>query len=230
MARPGYDREVPTRLRVALRHAAGQLETVRDKAGTSLVAVLCASAFAPLLTTAGVSSPVALACVGIAGNVGAEVLAGLAGQAIAAVRGEDGEGEEATDLRAVRDELAVRLETALSRDDDLGAALRDATAQLLRETHVTASIAAYLAEAEVCHSAHLSAELVTLGERFDEFAFIHEEVRAAVNGLQSCLTDSRIRQRAATEQLHEQNLLLTEIRDCIRLLRSETGSSPSAAE
>lgn len=97
---------------------------MRGTAGTSLVVLLCASAFAPLLTTAGVSNPAALAWMGIAGNVGAEALGTVAKQAIDAVRGDCGDTGAEADLRAVTDELASRLEAVLSRDCDLRAALR----------------------------------------------------------------------------------------------------------
>ncbi|HWG26402.1 hypothetical protein [Actinospica sp.] len=179
---------------------------MRDTAGTSLVALLCASAFAPLLTTAGVSGPAALAWMGIAGNVGAEALAGMARQAVDSVRG-NGEDEEEIDLQAVIDEFALNLETALSRDDGLGAALRDVTSQLLREMKATNSIVAHLAESEALHSARLSRELAVLGQRFSEFALVQEQAHGAC---------------AATEQLREQNLILAEIRDCIRVLSSDS--------
>jgi hypothetical protein len=212
----------------ALRRAANQLGRMRDTAGTSLVALLCASAFAPLLTAGDMSGPAALAWMSIAGNVGAEALASVTMQAIDAVRGADGED---AGVQAVTDELAARLEAALNRDDDLGSVLRSATSQLLREVQATTSIVECLAESGADQYAYLSHELAALGLRFSEFSFLYEEIHGDLTRVESFLTDHRIgRCCPTTEQLREQNLLLTEIRDYIRVLNPQIGAEPPVPE
>jgi hypothetical protein len=130
------DRELPAKVRATMRRAADQWAKMRAAAGGSLVALLCAGAFAPLLTSSDASGTVALAWMGIAGNVGAEALAGMAMQAIDMVRGDGVDGAE--DGEGAEDEVGA--EGGAGDGVDLGEVLREAAGHLREQNVILAEI------------------------------------------------------------------------------------------
>ena len=160
---------------------------VRRVGGTSLVAMLCASALAPLAAAGLAVGPVTLAAVGVVGAVGAGKLTEVVDSALEALRGGAGEGDE----QAVEKELVEHLERALSGSDASSAAVREAAAELLRGLDVVHGLVAE--------------GLAGLSVQFTEFAFVAQDIRAGVLAIETSMRE----QSAVSEQAREELYRLT---------------------
>ncbi len=215
------DREIRERMRAAVRRAVGRIGGVRHASGMSLVALLAAGALAPVVGAGVALGPVALAAMGVAGSVGAEILADVVNRALGAFSGDD-RTEPPTEEEIVR-ELAIRLEAALDGADASGAALRETVSTLLRELGATQVVLEQLAGSSERTRMAIAEGLAGLGDRFDEFAFLGEDIRRATWTIDASLREHRAEFRAESERLREQSRVLAQIRD---QLRGESREAP----
>jgi WD40 repeat protein len=183
--------EVRAQMREAVHRAAARMGGPRQATGISLVALLCASALAPVVAAGMAVGPVLLAGMGLAGSVGAGALTDVVEGALEALRGRGEEREE----EEVEQELAARLEAALSSADASGAALREAVAGLLREL---GAVQGAVAEG-----------LAGLGVQFAEFAFVADDIRRTVFTIDESMRVQRAEFRAVSQRSREEVLRLT---------------------
>ncbi|MBR7826387.1 WD40 repeat domain-containing protein [Actinospica sp. MGRD01-02] len=203
--------QAPARARSAMRRALARAGGLRNAAGISLVAMLCAGALAPFATAVVALGPLALAGLGLAGNIGAEALADVLLKSIDTLR--DGSAEDDPSEEALTGELASRLEEALSRADASGAALREATAQLLRESEAGRVVVEQIAAAEEGVRLTVAHGLTEVGRQFSEFAFLGSDIRDATLRIEASLREHRAEYRVESERMREQSLVLAQIRE-----------------
>jgi hypothetical protein len=124
----GDESDLRERMRLGITGAVRRLGGARRVSGTSLVALMCASALAPVVAAGVVVGPVLLAGVGVVGAVGAGVLTDVVTGVVDRLRGDGKEISQAS----VEKELALKLEEALVGQRGSASALREAVAALLR--------------------------------------------------------------------------------------------------
>jgi hypothetical protein len=132
----GDESDLRERMRLGMADAIRQLGGPRRVTGTSLVALLCASALAPVVAAGVMVGPVLLAGVGVVGAVGAGVLTEVVTGAVDRLRRDGKEISQAS----VEDELARNLKEALESNADSASALRGAVAALLRGVDAIAAV------------------------------------------------------------------------------------------
>jgi hypothetical protein len=106
----GDESDLRARMRLGMTGAVRRLGGAKRVTGTSLVALLCASALAPVVAAGVVFGPILLAGVGVVGAVGAGVLTDVVTGAVDRLRGDGKEVSQAS----LEGELALKLEEALS--------------------------------------------------------------------------------------------------------------------
>lgn len=211
------------RMRRALGQAVVRFGGVRNISGISLVALLCASAFAPLA-----ASWSAGALASVVGNAGAEVLAGVVTQALDALRGRN-RGRPATGEEIER-AVARGLEAALAEVGEHGTAVREATCELLRELGATRAVveqASEVGEQTRADVVSCLTRLARLSAQFDEFAPLSEEIYQATWRIEEMVREHLVEARAADERLREHGMMLAQIRDLLE--RGERATSIAAS-
>ena len=118
----GDESDLRERMRLGITSAYERLGGARRMSGTSLVALLCASALAPVVAAGVVVGPVVLAGVGVVGAVGAGVLTDVVTGVVDHLRGDGKELSQAS----VEKELALKLDEALVSQRDSASELREA--------------------------------------------------------------------------------------------------------
>jgi WD40 repeat protein len=209
---PGAGPEFRERMREAVRRAAARVGGRRRASGVSLMAVLCASALAPVVAAGMALGPVALAAAGVAGNVGAGVLAELVNGVVDSLRRD----EELPSEESVEHALAERLEAALSCADASGAALRETTADLLRSLGAVQVVVEHLASTDQQALIAVTEDLADLGDRFTEFGFVTGDILRAVQHVDASLREQRAEYRVLSEHSREQSLKLSLVLDELR--------------
>lgn len=199
-------------MREAVRRTAARVGGGRRASGVSLVALLCASALAPVVAAGMALGPVALAAAGVAGNVGAGVLAELVNGVVDSLRRD----EELPSEESVEHALAERLEAALSCADASGAALRETTADLLRSLDAVQAVVEHLASTDQQALTAVTEDLADLGDRFTEFGFVTGDILRAVQHVDVSLREQRAEYRVLSEQSREHSLKLSLVLDELR--------------
>lgn len=215
---PGTGPEFRERMREAVRRAAARVGVGRRASGVSLMAVLCASALAPVVAAGMALGPVALAAAGVAGNVGAGVLAELVNGVVDSLRRD----EELPSEESVEHALAERLEAALSCADASGAALRETTADLLRSLGAVQVVVEHLASTDQQALIAVTEDLADLGDRFTEFGFVTGDILRAVQHVDVSLREQRAEYRVLSEHSREQSLKLSLVLDELRRPRDSS--------
>src|SRR5215469_8691883 len=132
----GDESDLRQRMRRGMAGAVRRLGGAQRVSGTSLVALLCASALAPVVAAGVVVGPVLLAGVGVVGAVGAGALTEVVTGVVDRMRGN---GEDISQASAEK-ELTLKLEEALVNNADSASALREAVAALLRGVDAIAAV------------------------------------------------------------------------------------------
>ena len=212
MVTVGDEADLRERMRLGMITAIRRLGTVRQVSGTSLVALLCASALAPVVAAGVVVGPVLLAGVGVVGAVGAGVLTEIVTDAIDRLRRD---GTELTQA-SVEKELILKLEEELGARGNSAAKLREAVAALIRG--IDAIAAMNEAGAVRDHSLMLAmAEGFTeLDERFSEFTPVVEDMRQVLWDLQEAARQQDAHRRVELARAREDSLMLLQMRDLLQ--------------
>jgi len=220
--------EQSARMRAGIRR--GVLSRVggglRRVSPPALLAVLCASAFGPVVAAAVGAGSVVVAGIVVFGSVGAQMLSDVIASQIDRWRAGGGKPTQAEFERA----LAERIERHLSEGGPDAGVLRADIAAVLR--HVDAAGAAL--EAAV-HSGDeglqrlLTTELAELSGRFGEFGFVLEQVRRSAGEIQEILRQQNAESRADRDRAREQGVQLRLIRELLTVISSSGGVGPPPA-
>ena len=208
----GDESDLCARMRLGMTGAVRRLGGARRVTGTSLVALLCASALAPVVVAAGVVvGPVLLAGVGVVGAVGAGVLTDVVTGAVDRLRSNGKEVSQAS----VEGELALRLEEALASQGNSASALREAVAALLQGVDAVAAVRE-ATEAGDQNLVLLVAEgFAGLDERFNEFTPVIEDIRRALWDLQESARQQQAVTRIEQERGRQDSLMLLQVRQTL---------------
>jgi hypothetical protein len=183
----------------------------RRISGTSLIALMCAAALAPVVAAGVAVGPVVLAGMGVAGAVGGNILTDVVKEAVERLRGNG----EAVSPASVEAELAKRLDEALSAQGESASALREAVAAVLRSADaVSAAVEAAAAREESL--LHAVVEGFTgLGGQFSEFTFVVDDVRRAVWKIEGSLRQQQAVWRVEQERVRQHDLTLLRVLEAV---------------
>ena len=204
------------RMRVALRDAVTRGGGVRRVSGVSLMAVLCASAVAPVVLVGQEVGPVLAAWLATAGSVGSNLLADV----ITNVAGR----REATDglsASGVEQAVAVALEARMAAPSGQAAVLRGEVAGLLRERGAQQVLVEALAEGDGDVREVLAEAMVLLLGQFEEFTGLFGSVREGVGELLVAALGQQIENEAQEQHRREVRGALERI---LRLLQDGSAS------
>jgi hypothetical protein len=184
------------------------------------VALLCASALAPVVAAGVVVGPVLLAGVGVVGAVGAGALTDVITGVVDRLRRDGKEVSQAS----VENELALELEEALASQGDSASALREAVAALLRGVDAIAAVKEASAARDQNLMLAVAEGFAGLDERFSEFTPVIEDVRRALWDLQESARQQEADRRVERERAREDSLTLLQVREMLQ----HWGTSASA--
>ena len=218
--------EVETHRRMlrALREALKRAGGVRRVSGLTVVAVLCASAIAPVALVAPAIGPALAAWLTTVGAVGSNVL----GDVIMDVVGER-PANAAVDAQAVELALADELEARMAGSGPQAAELREAVADLLHRLEAQQALSEALAGGNSDAQTAL-ASMAELAEQFTEFASVGEEIRQTVWDIRDSLLKQGAQLRVQSEQSREQSLILSQVLETLRPAGREAGDDGSGGE
>jgi WD40 repeat protein len=190
-----------------------------------LIAVLCASAFGPLLVAGpGLAGAVA-AGIGVLGSVGAGVLTEVVVKVVARFDGHP----SAVSQREIEHELAARIEEILAAEDSQATALRVAIAEMFKEVHAVPTALDAVAETgDRKLQGELAMALVAMA-KFREFRFILTDVSDGVWEIQETLRRQDAEQRAGRASAREQAVQLQLLREDLAVIEQRTRSVGSVA-
>ena len=208
------------RMRLGMTGAVRRLGGARRVAGTSLVALLCASALAPVVAAGVVVGPILLAGVGVVGAVGAGALTNVVSDAVNRLRGD---GKEVSQ-DSVENELTQRLEKELASEADSASSLREAVAALLRGVDAMAAVREGAAQDQNLMQA-IGEGFAALDQRFSEFTPLIDDVKQTTWEIQQTLLRQEADSRIDREQAREDSLRLVHVLDILE----RRGVSPAEA-
>ncbi|MEY9911801.1 tetratricopeptide (TPR) repeat protein [Catenulispora sp. MAP12-49] len=178
----------------ALRELGARASVVRRVSGLSLIAVLCASAVAPVALVGQTIGPAIAAWLATAGSIGSNVLADVIISTVSQ-RSQEGVGEPA-DLELA---VAIELEARMAGGGPEAATLRDAVAHILSERGAQQVLLETLAEGDVDLQIAVAESVALLGGRFDEFAGLLDGVRNGIRDLQRATVIQHAENQAQAE-------------------------------
>ena len=199
------------RMRLGMTGAVRRLGGARRVTGTSLVALLCASALAPVVVAGVVVGPILLAGVGVVGAVGAGALTDLVTGVVDRLRGNGKEISQAS----VESELALRLEEALASQGNSASALREAVAALLRGVDAVAAVREATEARDESLILLVAEGFAGLDERFSEFTPVIEDIQRALWGLQESAQRQQAVTRVEQERARQDSLMLLQVREML---------------
>ena len=206
----GDESDLRAQMRVGVSASLRRLGRARRVSGVSLVALLCASALAPVVAAGIAVGPVMLAGIGVVGAVGADVLTDVIKGVVDHLRRDGKEMSQAS----VESALAARLEELLGNQGESAEALREAVAAVLHGVDAVNT----LVEAAARDQSLLPVVMkgfTGIGERFNEFEFIVKDVRQAVWEIEASLRQQQAFLRSEHERAREHSLTLLQVLEAI---------------
>jgi hypothetical protein len=200
------------RMRLGMAEAVRRLGGARKVTGTSLVALLCASALAPVVAAGVVAGPVLLAGAGVVGALGAGALTDVVTGVIDRLRGTGKEISQAS----VESELALRLEEALASQGKSASALRETVAALLRGVDAVEAVREATEERHESLMLLVAEGFAGLDERFSEFTPVIEDIRRALWDLQESGQQQQAVMRVEQERARQDSLTLLQVREMLQ--------------
>ncbi len=204
-----------------IRHRLGRLAGTagvgaRRWSGPTVLGLLCAGAFGPLLAAAAsVSGTVALAGVGVLAAVGGNVLTDVLKAGVAKLR--EGTREEA------EDEIQDRIVQTLAGGGPAAEELRADLAAVLRATDAAGTALSEAVElGDRGLQSHLTKGFAELGRDFGEFAFLLEEISAALATIQRGIDERGAEHRLIVDLLRTEATHTRLLRDDIAAIRRRT--------
>ena len=211
-------------MRLGVISALQRLGGARRVSGLSLAALMCASAFAPVIAAGVAISPTMLASLGVIGAVGAGTLTDVVDNVIDHLRES---GKELTSV-SVEEALAIRIEEALQSQEDSAAALREAVAALLQEVGAVAALLTAAADRDRDLLRIVGEGFTELGGQFGEFAFALNDVRQVLWSIEGELRQAQVSMRVDQERARETSLMLWRLWEDIR--RQSAAEADGAGE
>lgn len=212
-------------MREQVRLTAMRVGRMRQASGVSLVALLCASAVAPVVAAGMPVGPVLLAGVGVVGSVGANVLTDVVNTVIERLRAD---GQPVT-VEVLEPVLAAELEAALTGSAESSAALREFVAAVLRELGAVQMVVQAAVDGDDRLRVVLAEGLAGLDGQFSEFALVVDDVRRAVWTIEEALREERATRRVQAERAREQSLMLSRVLSAVTG-RNSGGSGRAGGE
>ena len=207
----GEDADLRARMRMGIKDALRRHGHARRVSGTSLAALMCASALAPVITAGSAIDPTFLAGVGVVGAVGAGILTEVVNDVIDHLRES---GEEVSES-SIEERLSTRLEQVLQNQDESAPALRKAVAALLHEMDAVAVMLAAAADIDQELLRLIGEGFAGLGEQFSEFAFAVNDEREALWQIEEELRLEQASRRAEQERARETSLILLRLLEAV---------------
>jgi tetratricopeptide (TPR) repeat protein len=170
----------------AVRDAVARAGGARRVSGLSLMAVLCASAVAPVVLVGQELSPVLATWLATAGSVGSNLLADVITNVAGRREGAEGRSAEQVELA-----VAVELEARMAAPGLQAAVLRGEVAGLLRKRGAQHVLLEALAEGDGDVQEVLAEGLALLARQFGEFAGLLDAVGEGVRHLQAAAYEQR---------------------------------------
>jgi WD40 repeat protein len=208
--------DLQTRMQAGVRDHVARLARrtggeIRRWSAPTVLGMLCAGAFGPLLAvTAGITGAAA-AGIGVLSSVGANVLTDVLKEGIARVR----DGGRVSTLEEIEAELQQRIETVLCAGGSQAQQLRGDIAAALRNTGaVGAAVRGAVESGDQELQYQLTSGLTSLSEEFTEFRFLIAEASAALVDIQRGLDQQGAEHRLIVDLLRQQSTQT-------RLLREE---------
>ena len=211
----GDESDLRERMRLGITSAIRGLGGARRMSGTSLVALMCASALAPIVAAGVVVGPVLLAGVGVVGAVGAGVLTDVVTGVVDRLRGDGKEVSQAS----VEKELALKLEEALVGQRDSASELREAISALLRGVDAIGAVGEAGAARDQNLMLTVAEGFAGLDEQFSEFAPVIDDIRRALWDLQESARQQEADRRLERERAREDSLTLVQVRGMLQRWR-----------
>ncbi|GGQ02186.1 nSTAND1 domain-containing NTPase [Streptosporangium pseudovulgare] len=210
----GEDSAEATRERVSLALTRQMASGALRATPPTLLAVLSASALLPLALTE--PSMTGAATLGIAAGVGTNVLSGVISDAVAALRRRAGPPTPAQ----AENELAERIERALTGDQARATLLRREIAALMREIDM-AGIALEVAikSGDRATRTQITRAFAELSEEFEEFSDLLTGIGDAAADIQRTLRRQDAEHRSDRERLREQSAQLMRVLEDLAILR-----------
>jgi tetratricopeptide (TPR) repeat protein len=197
---------LPGRMRRALLDAMARAGGARRVSGLSLMAVLCASAVAPVVLVGQELGPVLAAWLATAGSVGSNLLADVITNVTA--RREGGTERTAAEIELA---VAVELEARMAGPGRQAAALRGEVAGLLREHGAQQVLLEALTKGGSDLQEVLAEGMRLLDGQFEEFAGLLGMVRDGVCELQVVAREQRSENQAQGQYRREVQVALARI-------------------
>jgi hypothetical protein len=207
----GEDADLRARMRMGIKNALRRHGHARRVSGTSLAALMCASALAPVIAAGSAIDPTFLAGVGVVGAVGAGVLTEVVNDVIDHLRES---GEEVSE-NSIEERLSTRLEQVLENQDESAPALRKAVAALLHEMDAVAVMLAAAADLDQELLRLIGEGFAGLGEQFTEFSFAVNDEREALWQIEEELRLEQASRRAEQERDRETSLILLRLLEAV---------------
>lgn len=206
--------DVPAELQVRIRRAVGDAlrrpDARRRMSGTSLLAVICAAALAPIAAAGMAAGPVLAASAGLAGALGGNALTDIVLAAVARLRGA---GEDVSQA-SVEAELAVRLDQLLTAQGEMTSDLRQAIAMVLRSP-VVMDAAVEAAARDERLLVIMAEGFAALSGQFGEFEHLLGDVRQAVWTLSGSLRQQETERRVDRERDRQHALMLMRVLEAV---------------
>ena len=209
MGTVGEEADLRARMRTGIKSALRRHGKAGRVSGTSLAALMCASALAPVIAAG--ATPTLLAGAGVVGAVGAGTLTELANDIIHRLR----EGGEEVSADSIEVGLALRLEEALQERGESASALREEVAALLHELDAVAVMLAEAADLDQDLLQLVGEGFAGLGEQFSEFAFAVNDERQALWRIEEELRLEQASRRADQERARETSLTLLRLLEIV---------------
>ena len=203
---------------------------LREIPAPALLAMLCASAFSPLVAVgAGITGAVAVAGIGVLSSVGGGVLTNVISEAIDKLRPQKAGGSPASS--DIEKALASEIGKVLASGTDTAAALRAEIGKVLEGIDLGGTM---LREAIDSGNEQLRIDLVAaisvLGSDFAELRFLVRDVAAAAARIQRDLDEQRANTRVIIEQNTGQSAEIRRVREDIAVIERRTRPGTRADE
>ena len=206
----------------AARMAGSSTRGLRGMPSPVLLSLLCAAAFSPVLAAIGVGvGATALAGLAVFSSMGGGVLTELLASTLERVRAADERGESAHgDLEH---EVAAGIERALAAGDGAAAELRAEIAVVLKRIDAGGEVLrAALAEDDDRIRRDMITTVAVLGSRFDEMAFLIQDVEQAAAEIQATLDEQSANVRVIIGQNDRQATDIRLIREGLAVILRRT--------
>jgi len=186
--------------------------------------MLCAGAFAPLLTAGAGGAAIVATGIGAVTSVGGGVLTEVVMAGVERLKHEDGQPASTEKVQA---ELERRIQQVLEAGGQDAERLRGEIARALLEIGaVGAALEAAVQTGDRQVQEQLAAGFAEVGEQFGEFAFVLTDLRDELRVMQDGINEQSGRSRLATDLLYQQGTDIRSLLDMVSTLDLRARDGP----